>query len=146
MMIIPIGNDHAALELKNFLISKLSGEDLQFEDCGTMTCESCDYPVFARKVCEKVLGGAPWGILLCGSGIGMSMVANRFAGIRAALCGTELQASLARRHNNANILCMGARITGQELALAITRAFMEAAFEGGRHQRRINLFDSMGKA
>lgn len=145
-MLIPIGNDHAALELKNFLIEKLSGDELRFEDCGTTLADSCDYPVFARKVCEKVLSGAPLGILLCGSGIGMSMAANRHAGIRAALCGTELQASLARRHNNANILCMGARITGQELALAITRAFIAASFEGGRHQRRIDLFDSMGKA
>lgn len=145
-MIIPIGNDHAAFELKNYLVSQLSGGDISFEDCGASVCESCDYPVFARKVCERVLNGAPWGILLCGSGIGMSMAANRFAGIRAALCATELQASLAKRHNNANILCLGARITGQELALAITRAFMAASFEGGRHQRRIDLFDSMGKA
>lgn len=144
MMLLPIASDHAGLELKNFLIEKLAEPEISFEDFGPYTTESCDYPVYARKVCEKVIAANTFGILICGTGIGMSMAANRFAAIRAALCNTELQAALARRHNNANILCLGARIIGSELALYITRAFLKNSFEGGRHQRRVDLFNTMG--
>lgn len=141
MTLIPIGCDHTGLELKNYLVTQCSGEQWQFEDCGTYAAESCDYPLFAQKVCEKVLSANSSGILICGTGIGMSMAANRVPGIRAALCGVEIQAEYARRHNNANVLCLGARITGRELALAIVKTFFAASFEGGRHQRRISLFD-----
>ena len=110
------------------------------EDSGVNTAESCDYPVFAQKVCEQVLAANCPGLLICGTGIGMSMAANRTKGIRAALCGTEIQARLAREHNDANILCLGARITGTELALAILKTFLEGKFAGGRHKRRIDLF------
>lgn len=144
MPLIHIGSDHAGFDLKSLLAEELSKSGYIIDDCGTDSRASCDYPLFAQLVCKKTLADNAPGILICGTGIGMSMAANRFAGIRAALCGTELQARLARRHNNANILCLGARITGQELALAIVSAFLESSFEGGRHQRRVNLFDHMG--
>lgn len=140
-MTIYIGSDHAGYELKKFLISTLESAQYHFEDCGPETSDSCDYPIFAAKVCEKILETKTCGILICGTGIGMSMAANRRTGIRAALCGTELQARMSRKHNNANILCLGSRIIGAELARAIVEAYLGSSFEGGRHQRRIDLFD-----
>ena len=112
------------------------------------TSESCDYPVYAKGVCGKVLADAgnatpgdepaSFGILVCGTGIGMSMTANHIPGIRAALCGCEFQARATRQHNNANVLCLGERVTGQGVALDIAELFLNTAFEGGRHLRRIN--------
>lgn len=135
-----IASDHAGFSLKNVLAKNL-GEDLEIIDVGAYSEESCDYPVYAKKLCEAVSKEKGLGILVCGTGIGMSIIANRHAGIRAALCTSELQASLGRRHNNANVLCLGARITGEELALAIARAFLAGEFEGGRHQRRLDMID-----
>ena len=136
---IHIGCDHAAVELKNAIISILKERGHEVIDHGTMTNDSVDYPDIAHDVCKSMEGKeSTAGILLCGSGIGMSMAANRHPHVRAALCTSELHARLARRHNNANVLCMGARITGPEMARAILRVFLETDFEGGRHQRRID--------
>ena len=109
---------------------------------GPENAESCDYPVFAQTVCNKVLEEDAMGILICGTGVGMSMAANRIAGIRAALCTNEFHARATRQHNNANVLCLGERVTGPGVAVQLADLFLETAFEGGRHQRRIDLFDS----
>lgn len=138
---IHLASDHAGVQLKTVLAQYLGNRACQIVDHGTHSTESCDYPVFAHKLCAAVERENEQGILICGSGMGMSMAANRHSGIRAALCTTELHARLARRHNNANVLCLGARITGVELALAIVDAFLEGQFEGGRHQRRLDLFN-----
>ena len=133
-----IGCDHAALDLKNIIIRQLEERGLTVTDHGTYTPESCDYPDIAHDVAQAVEKENGTGILLCGTGIGMSMAANHHKGIRAALCTTELHAKFARRHNDANILCLGARMTGVELAKAIVEAFLTTNFEGGRHKRRID--------
>ena len=135
---IHIGCDNAALDLKNIIIRQLEERGLTVTDHGTYTPESCDYPDIAHDVAQAVEKENGTGILLCGTGIGMSMAANHHKGIRAALCTTELHAKLARRHNDANILCLGARMTGVELAKAIVEAFLTTGFEGGRHKRRID--------
>ena len=134
---IHIGCDHAALDLKNIIIRQLEERGLTVTDHGTYTPESCDYPDIAHDVAQAVEKENGTGILLCGTGIGMSMAANHHKGIRAALCTTELHAKFARRHNDANILCLGARMTGVELSKAIIEAFLTTGFEGGRHTRRI---------
>ena len=135
---IHIGCDHAALDLKNIIIRQLEERGLTVTDHGTYTPESCDYPDIAHDVAQAVEKETGTGILLCGTGIGMSMAANHHKGIRAALCTTELHAKFARRHNDANILCLGARMTGVELAKAIVEAFLTTDFEGGRHKRRLD--------
>lgn len=135
---IHIGCDHAALDLKNIISRQLEERGLTVTDHGTYTPESCDYPDIAHDVAQAVEKETGTGILLCGTGIGMSMAANHHKGIRAALCTTELHAKFARRHNDANILCLGARMTGVELAKAIVEAFLTTDFEGGRHKRRID--------
>lgn len=133
-----IGSDHAGFELKEKLITLLRDLNWQPEDCGACSTESCDYPLIAHDLCQKVSENNACGILVCGTGVGMSIAANRHRDIRAALCATELQARLSRKHNNANVLCLGARMIGVELAIAIVVAFLESEFEGGRHLRRIN--------
>ena len=148
MATVYIGSDHAGLELKAALVKRLSEKGHDVHDLGPATTESCDYPVYAKGVCGKVLADAgnatpgdepaSFGILVCGTGIGMSMTANHIPGIRAALCGCEFQARATRQHNNANVLCLGERVTGQGVALDIAELFLNTAFEGGRHLRRIN--------
>lgn len=138
METIHIACDHAGLELKETLRSALEARGLQVCDHGTNSRESCDYPQYAHALCAAVEAEDGRGILICGTGIGMSIAANRHAGIRAALCTTELHARFTRLHNNANVLCLGARVTGVELALAIMNVFLDTAFEGGRHQRRLD--------
>ena len=139
MQPIHLASDHAGLALKAHLARFLSEKGYDVTDHGTHSAASCDYPVFAHKLCEAVQNEGSCGILICGTGIGMSIAANRHGGIRAALCATELQGRLARQHNDANVLCLGARIIGLELAQAIAEAFLGATFEGGRHQRRVDL-------
>ncbi|WP_165174414.1 ribose 5-phosphate isomerase B [Desulfovibrio sp. ZJ369] len=138
MQRVHFASDHAGFELKEVLARAVKDLGHEVIDHGTFSKESCDYPVFAHKLCDAVEQDACPGILICGTGIGMSIAANRHPGIRAALCGTELHARLARRHNNANVLCLGSRVTGVELALAIMTAFLESSFENGRHQRRLD--------
>lgn len=138
MTALYIGSDHAGYDLKEFLIPFLQNMGKEVVDLGTNSHDSCDYPLIAHKLCDETAANNGLGILICGSGIGMSIAANRHPQIRAALCSCEIQARLSRRHNNANVLCLGARLIGQELAMAIVIAFLESEFEGGRHLRRIN--------
>jgi ribose 5-phosphate isomerase B len=133
-----IGADHAGFELKELIRETLSGKGLRLEDVGTFSTESVDYPDFAIKVARAVADGrAKFGILICGTGIGMSITANRLAGVRAALCNDLFTARMARAHNNANILALGGRVVGPGLAQAIVQTFLETPFEKGRHLRRV---------
>ncbi len=139
-MKIAIGNDHAALELKKVI--KAYVEDMGHEviDFGTHTADSCDYPVYGEKVARAVAGGeCELGILICGTGIGISLAANKVKGIRAAVCSESYSARLTRAHNNANIIAFGARVIGEDTAKDIVNAFINTPFEGGRHQRRIDM-------
>ncbi|MDD6278889.1 MAG: ribose 5-phosphate isomerase B [Oscillospiraceae bacterium] len=136
---IAIGCDHAGCELKKAVIDTLTEKGFQFVDLG---CDGtpCDYPVIAEAVCAKVLSGScEKGILICGTGIGMSIAANKFKGIRAALCSDSFSAKFTRLHNNSNVMCMGARVLGTGLACELAEIFVTTEFEGGRHQRRIDL-------
>lgn len=137
MQTIHIGSDHAGVELRQFLARELRNLGYTVEDHGCDGSASCDYALIAHPLCEKVLAQKDLGILICGTGLGMSMAANRHPGIRAALCCVETMARLAREHNNANILCLGARIIGRELALAIAKEFLSGKFAHDRHERRI---------
>lgn len=136
---IAIGCDHGALDLKNQIIEHLKERGIECRDVGTYTEKSCDYPEYAHKVTELVLSGeCKEGILLCGTGIGMSIAANKVKGIRAALCGDCFSAQMTKEHNNANVLCMGARVIGSELAFRITDTFLDSKFsDEERHVRRI---------
>lgn len=140
---IVVGCDHAAVNLKKALTAHLTEKGIEFIDLGT-DGESCDYPDIAKAVCEKITsGGAEKGILLCGTGIGMSMAANKIKGIRAAACSDCFSARYTRLHNDANVLCMGERVVGIGLALELADIFLETEFEGGRHQRRIDLISEI---
>lgn len=137
-----IGADSAGFEMKNALTETLRGEGWDVTDCGCFSSESNHYPDFARVVCKNVQEAPDecFGILVCGTGIGMSMAANKHRGIRAAVCGDTFSARFTRLHNNANVLCMGARVIGIGLATDITHLFLETEFEsGGRHEARVNM-------
>ena len=137
-MKIYAGSDHAGLSLKKILIAHLEKNGHQVEDLGTYTADSCDYPDYAHKVAEKVLeDSSSKGLLVCGSGIGISIAANRHPGIRAALVHCSLEAELSRKHNNANIIVMGGRIIGEEIAKDALDRFLTTEFGGGRHENRI---------
>ncbi len=139
---IYIASDHGGFNLKNFLAPMLREKGYDVYDLGPSDQASCDYPVKAKAVTDAVLANEDSvGIHICGNGIGMSLAANRVRGIRAALCTTEFHARYAREHNNANVLCMGERVTGPGLAADMVRIFLDTPFEGGRHLRRINLFN-----
>ena len=139
---ILIACDRAGIELKNFLMESLK-DKIDFVDFGTNSQESVDYPDYAQKVVAGILNGfAQRGILICGTGIGMSISANRFKGIRAGLCHNTTEARLTREHNDANVLCLGARMTGKELALEIAQTFLTAKFQGDRHLRRIEKIET----
>ena len=140
---IAIGCDHAGVEMKKAVIEALSEKGFEFKDMGT-DGEPCDYPVMAEKVCNEVLAGnCEKGILICGTGIGMSIAANKINGIRAALCADSFSTRFTRLHNNSNIMCMGARTLGQGLACELAEIFLTTGFEGGRHQRRIDLITAL---
>ncbi len=135
---VAIASDHAGVEMKSQLISYIEQLGHTVENLGANTTESVDYPDYARSVTDALLAKrAGLGILICGSGIGMSMAANRAKGIRAALVRSGLEARLARQHNHANVLCLGARISGIETAKDCVKEFLQTAFEGGRHLQRI---------
>ncbi len=143
---IIIGSDHAAYALKEKLKTLLIKADIQVEDAGCYSEESVDYPDFGIKVATMVSEKTfERGILLCGTGLGMSMVANKFPGVRAALCTGLFSAIMSRRHNDANILVIGGRVTGETLAEEIVKAWLETPFEGGRHQLRLDKFDNVKK-
>jgi ribose 5-phosphate isomerase B len=137
-----IGCDHAAVEMKDKIKDFLQSRQIEVEDVGTHGSESVDYPDFGAKVASAVSEGRHRrGILLCGTGLGMSMVANRFPGVRAALCNDLFSAAMARRHNDANILVLGGRVLGDVLALEIVQTWLTTPFEGGRHQKRLDRFN-----
>lgn len=139
-MKIGIGNDHSALELKAEIIAFLEKKGHQVIDYGTNSSESCDYPVYGEKVAKAVVSGeVDQGILICGTGLGISLAANKVKGIRAAVCSEPFTAKMARVHNNCNILAFGARVVGPELAKMIVETWLDSDFEGGRHQRRVDL-------
>lgn len=139
-MKIAIGCDHAALALKETIKSYLDSRMIPYEDFGTFTSESADYPRVAELISKAILSGQfDRGILICGTGIGMSIAANKFPGIRAAACSEPYSAILAKRHNNANVLCLGARVVAGGLATLITEGWINASFEGGRHERRVDM-------
>ncbi len=138
-----IGSDHAGVALKAFLRDHLTAAGHAVVDLGPADAASVDYPEYAKAVCARVLStpGAA-GILVCGTGIGMSMAANRVPGIRAAVCLNEYLARMTRLHNDANVLCLGERVVGQGLAASIADVFLATSFEGGRHQRRVDLIET----
>ena len=141
---IVMASDHAGFDLKNTLVEQLKNDGYEVEDAGTYSKDSCDYPVFAEKACRYMLDGkAELCILVCGTGIGMSMAANKVKGIRAACCSDTYSAKYARLHNDANVLCMGARVVGEGLAYEIAKVFLETEFEGGKHLRRINMISDL---
>lgn len=143
-MRIAIGSDHAGYELKEKIKSFLDGKN-DVEDMGTDSKESVDYPDFAKKVAEAVLGGCEFGILICGSGIGMSIAANKFPGIRAAFCMNPELAKASREHNNANVLTLGARFIDEDIAKKTVKAFLETEFiNEERHLRRVKKMSSLG--
>lgn len=136
---IVIGSDHGGLEMKEALKAVLSGRDMTLSDLGTDNGDSVDYPDFAEKVAGAVSRGeAELGILVCGTGIGMSIVANKFPGVRAALATDEFMAQMAKEHNNANILVLGGRVLSIEQATRMVNVWLDTAYEGGRHQRRLD--------
>jgi ribose 5-phosphate isomerase B len=142
---VVIGCDHAAVALKEQIKTYLETRGVTVQDVGTWGDGSVDYPDFGIEVAKRVASGvAGRGVLLCGTGIGMSMVANRFSNVRAALCNDLFSAILSRQHNDANVLVMGARVIGDILALEIVRTWLETPFEGGRHQLRLDKFNALG--
>jgi ribose 5-phosphate isomerase B len=141
---IIIGSDHAAYRLKERIKAYLLEHGFEVEDAGAENESSVDYPDYAIKVASQVSSGKfSRGILLCGTGIGMSIVANRFANVRAALCNDLFSAFMSRRHNNSNVLVMGGRVIGDVLAIEILKAWLDTEFEGGRHQARLDKFNDM---
>ena len=139
-MKIVIGSDHAGFDLKNKVIAHLKERGFDPVDVGTYSTDSCNYPDYAGKVAEAVAGGEfERGILVCGTGIGMSMAANKYKGIRAACCSDTFSARLTRMHNDANIICFGKRVVGEGLAYDIVDLFIDTPFEGGKHAVRVNM-------
>lgn len=139
-MKIAMGNDHTAIELKETIKAHLEKRGIEVLDLGTNSTESCDYPVYGEAVGRAVAGGdADLGIVICGTGLGISLAANKVKGIRACVCSEPYTARLSRMHNNCNVLAFGARVVGDEMAKMITDEWLDASFEGGRHQRRVDL-------
>ena len=143
-MKIAIGCDHGGYLLKQDILIWLEENDYEFEDFGCYNTESVDYPVYAEKVARAVASGeCEKGIVICTTGIGISITANKVKGIRCALCADSLSAEMTRRHNDANVLAMGAGIIGPNMAKKITEVFLNTAFEGGRHACRVGLLDNI---
>jgi ribose 5-phosphate isomerase B len=141
---IALGCDHGGYELMQAVKAHLDELGLAYQDFGTFSADSCDYPVYAEKAARAVASGAcDRGILICGTGIGISISANKIKGIRAALCSDCYSAEMTRRHNDANMLAMGARVLGEGLALKIGDTFLPTDFEGGRHKRRVDLITEL---
>ena len=141
---IAIGSDHGGFTLKQEVMKHLTEKGLEYKDYGTYTTDSCDYPIYGEAVAKAVASGeCEKGIIICGTGIGISIAANKVKGIRAALCGDCFSAEMTRRHNDANILAMGERVLGPGLALKIVDTFLNTEFEGGRHARRVDLITNL---
>ena len=143
-MKIAIGNDHAATDMKNEIMQHLKDRGCEVINVGTDGHESVDYPDYAKKVCDKVLSGeADLGIAICGTGVGISIACNKVKVIRAVCCSEPFSAKLSRQHNNSNVLCFGARVIGPELAKMIVDEWLDAEFQGGRHQLRIDKISAL---
>ncbi len=143
---IALGADHGGYLLKEFIKKHLEKKGIEYKDFGTYSEDSVDYPIYAQKVCEAIgRGECENGILCCGTGIGISMAANKFKGIRCALVRDSFSARLTKEHNNANVLALGGRVTGTELAADIIDSWLNASFQGGRHQGRIDIISSFEK-
>ncbi|MBN1295108.1 MAG: ribose 5-phosphate isomerase B [Candidatus Latescibacteria bacterium] len=144
-MKVAIGSDHAGFDMKTYLVTELTNRGFDIDDCGTYGPDSVDYPDYAGKVCQLVVSKkVELGIVICSTGIGISIAANKINGIRAALCHTEFSARMARQHNNANVLALGGTVVGKNLALAIAEVFLAEPFsKGERHIRRINKIMSL---
>lgn len=139
-MKIAIGNDHVAVDLKNHITKYLEDKGYTVVNFGTDSTDSCDYPVYGEKVGRAVADGeCDLGILICGTGIGISLAANKVKGVRAAVCSEPYSARLTRQHNNANIIAFGARVVGSAMAEMIVDEFLNAEYQGGRHQRRVDM-------
>lgn len=143
-MKIGIGNDHAAVDMKNQVVEYLEGKGYEVVNFGTDTYESCNYPEYGEKVGRAVVAGdVDLGILICGTGVGISLAANKVKGVRAVVCSEPYSAKLSRQHNNTNILAFGARVIGIELAKMIIDEWLNAEFEGGRHQTRVDMITAI---
>ena len=141
---IALGSDHGGFPLKERVKAYLDKEGIPYQDYGCHSTESCDYPIYGKAAAEAVASGAcEKGIVICTTGIGISIAANKVKGIRCALCGDSLSAEMTRRHNDANMLALGAGITGPNLAKRIVETFLNTEFEGGRHARRVGLLDAI---
>ena len=143
-MRIAIGNDHVAVDMKNHITKYLQDKGYEIVNFGTDSEERCDYPVYGKKVADAIVSGeCELGILICGTGIGISLAANKVSGIRAAVCSEPYSARLTRQHNNANIIAFGARVVGEATAEMIVDEFLNAEYEGGRHQKRIDMISTI---
>ena len=143
---IAIGADHGGYELKEAIKKHLEQRDIEYKDFGTFSGEAVDYPLIAKEVSEFVATeNADCGILVCGTGIGMSIAANKVKGIRAACCSDTFSARFTKMHNNTNVLCLGGRVLGVGLALDVVDAYLDASFEGGRHEKRVNMIMEIEK-
>lgn len=145
-MRIAIGNDHSAVEMKQMVQAYLEEKGYEVINYGTDSFESCDYPVYGEKVGQAVVSGeVDLGVLICGTGVGISLAANKVKGVRAVVCSEPYSAKLSKQHNNTNILAFGARVVGIELAKMILDEWLGAEFEGGRHERRVNMIMDIEK-
>lgn len=136
---IALGSDHGGFKFKEAIKKYLDQKQIKYIDFGTNSEESVDYPVYAKKVANSIISGeSEKGILCCGTGIGISIAANKFKGIRAAVCTTEFTAEMCRRHNDANVLALGGRVISEEKAISLVEVFLNTSFDGGRHEKRVN--------
>ena len=143
-MKIAIANDHTAIEMKQHIVAHLKSRGFEVINLGTDTEERVDYPIYGKRVAEAIVGGdADLGVLICGTGIGISLAANKVKGIRAAVCSEPYSAMMTRRHNNANIIAFGARVVGPATAEMIVDAFLDAEYEGGRHGARVDMISAI---
>ena len=141
---IAIGCDHGGFQIKNAVIDYMKENGIEYSDYGCFSEESVDYPVFAYQVAKAVAdGNAELGIICCGTGIGVSMAANKVKGIRAAVCADEFCAEMTRRHNNANVMCMGGRVIDEDKAVKLASIFLNTPFEGGRHEKRVDMITAI---
>ena len=139
-MKLAIGNDHTAVELKNVIASHLKDRGIEVLDVGTNSTQSFDYPISGYRVGKLVASGdVDGGVLICGTGVGISLAANKVSGVRACVCSEPYTAALSKRHNDANIIAFGARVVGDEMAKLIVDSWIDATYEGGRHQRRVDM-------
>lgn len=145
-MKIAIGNDHTSVSIKNEITAYLQEKGYDIINLGTDSLSSCDYPEYGEKVALAVANGeADFGVAICGTGVGISLAANKVRGIRAVVCSEPYSAMLSRQHNDSNVLCFGSRVVGTELAKMIVDSWLEASFDGGRHQRRVDMIMDIEK-